>query len=314
MIDQSVLDVTGRIFDIQRFSIHDGPGIRTTVFLKGCPLSCVWCHNPESISPEKLLSFLPDKCIGCGYCFEVCPAGAHVMVDGVHVINRDKCQICGKCVEKCYAKALEIVGRGVTVAEVLADVLADKPFYETSDGGMTLSGGEPLYQPEFTMALLQAAKAEGLHCCLDTCGAVSFELLAATMPLVDLFLYDIKDISAEHHKANVGADNALILANIRKLHDAGARVRMRAPIIPGCNDRADNLEGIADLALSMENLEGVEIMPYHRLGMGKLDRFGLKGGVPHQPDSPSDEDVARWISVLTDKGVKVLNEIKRSSD
>ncbi len=189
--------MTGCIFDIQRCSVHDGPGIRTTVFLKGCPLHCLWCQNPESISVKKLMSFLPDKCIGCSYCFEVCPNKAHAMLDGRHVMYQNKCVACGLCSEKCYTGALELVGREVTVAEVLDEALRDRPFYDTSGGGITLSGGEPLLQPAFCEALLREARQARLHCCVETSGYCDDERLHRIAPYVDLFLYEWKETDSE---------------------------------------------------------------------------------------------------------------------
>ena len=257
--------IQGKIFDIQRFSINDGPGIRTTVFFKGCPLNCVWCHNPESISSTSVLSFLPDKCIGCGYCFKVCPHGAHLMIDGKHVIDRKKCDACGLCAKECYSGALELVGKIVTVEEVMATVMVDISFYQNSGGGLTVSGGEPLAQPEFCHVLLQKAKAEGLHCCCDTCGHAKWETFKKILNLVDLFLFDVKDTNPERHKINTGVDNKLIQANLQKLHDAGANIWIRIPLIPGWNDFEDNLAGLVEMFKKLPNIKAVEIMPYHNL-------------------------------------------------
>ena len=299
---------TGRIFEIQRFSIHDGPGIRTTVFLKACTLRCLWCHNPEGVAPEKLLSFLPDKCIACGYCFRTCSRLAHQMdAEAGHVLLREKCEVCGACTEQCYAGALEIVGRDVTVDDVLQEVLADEPFYETSGGGMTLSGGEPLMQIDFAEALLRAGKARGLHNVVETCGHVAYGRIRRVLPYVDLFLYDIKETDPKRHEEFTGAPNDLVLANLRKLHDTGATVLIRLPIVPGLNDRADHFQAVADLARSMPDLQGVEVMPYHRLGTSKLGRFGADPSAMPDVPSPDKETVAGWIAQLRDLGAPVLN-------
>jgi len=298
--------LSGRVFDIQRFSIHDGPGIRTTVFLKGCPLRCIWCHNPEGISPDVDLSFIPGNCIGCGYCFRTCPNGAHRMEGDRHVLDRSKCVKCGACTRECYAGALELVGRDMTVREVVDEVLRDKPFYETSDGGMTLSGGEPMMQIDFTEALLIAARENGLHCCVETCGCVEFSRFERVLPHVDLFLYDIKETDRQRHIEYTGAPNDRILSNVRKLHDLGARILLRLPVVPGLNDRDEHFEALAELARNMPRIEGAEIMPYHRLGVGKVERLGLSrdGLVDCAP--PDKETQAQWAARLEQLGVKVI--------
>lgn len=309
MPDNTATSTVGRIFDIQRFSIHDGPGIRTTVFMKGCPLRCVWCHNPEGISGEPLLSFLPNKCIGCGYCLRVCPEGAHRLDnDGTHVIDRARCTVCGKCTEECYAGALELVGREATVQEVLDEVLRDKPFYETSGGGMTLSGGEPLTQLEFTAALLEGGQRSDLHCAVETCGHVDFARFERILPDTDLFLYDIKETDPERHVEYTGVDNARILQNLRKLHDRGAAVLVRLPIIPGLNDRDDHFRALAKLAESLPGLEGFEVLPYHRLGTSKLERFGIEDDPLGDVEPPEKETVAGWVERLGELGMPVVNE------
>ncbi len=299
--------VVGRVFDIQRFSIHDGPGIRTTVFVKGCPMRCTWCHNPEGIGTESVLSFIPDRCIGCGYCHRVCPRGAHAMVDDVHVLDRGKCRACGTCAAECYAGALEIIGYEITAAEALAKVLRDRPFYETSAGGMTISGGEPLMQIDFTEALLTAAREEGLHCCLETCGYADWPRLERIADLVDLFFYDLKDMDDARHVEVTGLSNELILANLRRLHDRGAEIVLRLPIVPGCNDRDDHFSAVAALTRSMPKLRGVEIMPYHRLGEGKRERLGLPASTMGRT-SNSDELLPRWIERFRELGVEVVNQ------
>lgn len=294
--------VRGRIFDVQRFSIHDGPGIRTTVFMKGCPLRCPWCHNPESVFAESLLSFLAERCVGCGYCFRACRHGAHQMVEGVHRLDRMRCHVCGNCARECYAGAVELAGREATVAEVLDEVLCDRPFYETSGGGMTLSGGEPLQQIEFASALLRAAKGQGLHTCVETCGYAEFDCFEQIFHCTDLFLYDIKETDDVRHREQTGASNELILDNLRALHDRGANVHVRAPLIPGVNQRPDHLEALARIAASLPNLLGVEIMPYHRLGSGKRQRFGLPDNGP-SPAPPDRAAVAQWCSFLKTRGI-----------
>ena len=298
--------VTGRVFDIQRFSIHDGPGIRTTVFLKGCPLRCLWCHNPEGLESAPDISFMPDRCIACGECAKVCPKGGHRIEGGRHVMDRSECILCGACAEACAGGALEWIGRDATVAEVLATVLRDKPFYDNSGGGMTLSGGEPLMQPEFAEALLRAAREEGLNCCVETSGFAAHAVLRRVQPLVDLFFFDVKDTTDASHRRLTGVSNTVILANLRALHDDGARIVLRLPIVPNLNDREDHFQGVAALVKTLPRLEGVEIMPHHPLGNAKWERLGAGEG-RGIAESPDRETVAGWAARLAALGVTVMN-------
>ncbi len=265
----------GRIFDIQRCSLHDGPGIRTTVFLKGCPLRCLWCHNPESIFPERQLAYQGSLCTFCRRCADLCPQGVHHVQEREHQLHRDRCTFCGACVEACPARALEILGRQVSVEEVMQEVLRDRIFYETSGGGMTLSGGEPCLQPDFSLGLLQTAREEGLHTCLDTCGFCDYQTLSRLAGSADLVFYDIKETDSERHKQWTGVDNARILDNLRRLDAAGTVIRLRCPIIPGLNDREDHFQALAELAGSLSRCQGVELLGYHRLGQGKRERLGM---------------------------------------
>ncbi|MGQ9632522.1 MAG: glycyl-radical enzyme activating protein [bacterium] len=307
-------NVKGRIFDIQRFSIHDGPGIRTNVFMKGCPLRCLWCHNPESISPDPVLSFLPDRCIGCGYCFRVCPNEAHRMdPERGHTLDRGRCKVCGLCAKECYAGALELIGRDATVDEVIAEVLRDKSFYETSGGGMTLSGGEPMMQIDFAEAILKRAKEEELHCCVETCGFCNFSLFERIFDYVDLFIYDIKDIDESRHRDFTGVSNGPILRNVKALHDRKARILIRLPIIPGYNDRDDHFEGVAALFRGLPKIEGVEIIPYHRLGASKADRLGIDPKTRERSHPPDQKTVDVWIACLEELSVRVINRKSESS-
>lgn len=288
----------GLLFDLQKFSVHDGPGIRTTVFLKGCPLRCAWCHNPESQLPVPELSFIPAKCIGCGACLSACPRQAHQFRDGAHVLLRERCDRCGRCAARCPSQALETLGRETTVGEVLAEVLKDRAFYEASGGGLTLSGGEPLLQPEFTGALLAAAKEAGLHCCVETCGFADFARLDRIRPHVDLFLYDLKETDPERHRAFTGAPLEPILENLRRLHAAGARILLRLPVVPTLNARPGHFAAVRRLAGELPGLVGVEVMPYHRFGLGKRDRLGLPPDPLEALEEPSPETVRDWRVAL----------------
>lgn len=267
--------MTGMVFDIQKFSIHDGPGIRTTVFLKGCPLRCLWCHNPESQESGLEISLVPSKCIGCGYCFKACPLNCHVIAPhGERVFNHARCRRCGVCAEKCYAGAIELIGREMSVEQVMADVERDRPFYETSGGGMTLSGGEPLFQFDFTRALLQEAKRRELHTCVETCGFAPFEQIEQLMPFVDLFLYDYKETDPERHREYTGVPREVIVENLIRLDRLGAKIILRCPIVPGLNARDDHFAGIAALANRFDNIREIHLMPYHPLGKSKSERIG----------------------------------------
>jgi len=296
----------GIVFDIQRFSIHDGPGIRTTVFLKGCPLRCQWCHNPESLAPKPELSFVPALCIGCGYCVQHCPNGAHVLVDGTHRLRRELCRGCLQCIVGCYSGALEAVGREMTAEDVIAEVVRDRPFYEESGGGMTLSGGEPMLQFEFSRAVLAAARAKALHTCIETGGFAPEEQYRSILPFVDLFLYDFKESDPARHLAFTGQPNELILRNLRLLDAAGARIILRCPLIPGCNLRDDHLAAVARMSQELAHCEAVHVMGYHRLGQSKRARLGLAAGTAPETEGlglPEQELVAA-IEKLRARGAK----------
>lgn len=266
----------GLVFDIKKFAIHDGPGIRTTVFFKGCPLNCLWCHNPESQSKMPEISFVSDKCIGCGYCVAACPNQCHKLLDHKHFFNREDCVKCGKCAGKCYTEALEIIGKEMTISAIMDEVMKDTLFYETSGGGMTISGGEPMAQFAFTRTLLKAAKEKGLHICLDTCGFAPFDQYQQIIDSVDIFLYDLKETDPQKHKEFTGVPLSPILDNLKKLDEAGAKTILRCPLIPGLNDREDHLLKIAKIANSMKNLKEIYILPYHPLGISKNHMIGKK--------------------------------------
>ncbi|MFW6286758.1 MAG: glycyl-radical enzyme activating protein, partial [Candidatus Sumerlaeota bacterium] len=279
-----------------------------TVFLKGCPLHCLWCHNPESMRMQPQLSFLANKCIGCGACLRICPHSAHRMdEEGRHIIDREACTLCGQCAGECYAEALELVGKEMTVEEVMDQVGRDASYYETSGGGMTLSGGEPTLQVDFSEALLKASREEGFNNCVETCGQCEWSRLERLLPLTEWFLYDWKESDPDRHREYTGVDNVLIRENLEKLNQAGADIVLRCVMIPGLNDRDDHFDTIAELQTSLERVRGVELMPYHNLGESKLTRFDLDAAGRADSKSPEKETVEGWIQALRDRGATVLN-------
>lgn len=262
----------GILFNIQRFSIHDGPGIRTTVFLKGCPLRCPWCHNPEGLSPLPQISFNPDKCIGCGGC-AVCPGGCH-QFDPAHRFSRENCLACGKCAAVCPTGALEVAGKRMTVDEVMERLLRDRPFYEESGGGVTLSGGEPLAQPEFALALAERIRGEKLHLCVETSGGGPREALLALAGLTNLLLFDYKCAFPLYQRI-VGYDGEVIRQNLLAA-DRVTDIRLRCPVIPGVNDNPSHFSSLAETANLLTRCVGIDLQPYHSLGLSKRRRYGME--------------------------------------
>ena len=265
--------VLGRIFNVQRFSLHDGPGIRTTVFLKGCPLRCEWCHNPEGISPEPEVVIVANRCIACGACVTACPQGL-ADVRGGFSGDRADCAACGACVEACPSEARQIAGRDVTVRGLLEEVLRDRIFFDDSDGGVTFSGGEPLLQVRFLEAMLQACRHEGIHAAVDTSGLAPLKHLLRIAALTDLVLYDVKLVDEGRHRRHTGVSNATILANLEALSRVHDTIWLRVPVIPGVNDDPENLAATAALAARLPSVRRVTLLPYHRLGTDKLRRLG----------------------------------------
>lgn len=262
------------IFDIQRASLHDGPGIRTTVFLKGCPLDCFWCHNPEAIGAKRQLFFHFDKCTLSGDCATVCPENVHQFADDLHTINYDKCTLCGKCVEACNSGALKIIGREMTVDEVMVEVMADFDFYKNSGGGITLSGGEPLFHYSFAKAILKRSKELNVNTCVETSGFVSPFKFKQLLPFIDVLLFDYKITGSEEHEKYTGVPNQVILENLKAAYRYGTSIYLRCPIIPGINDTDIHFEAIAALGEKYPKLKAIEILPYHDMGNSKRISIG----------------------------------------
>ena len=274
--------MNGRIFDIQRFSVHDGPGIRTTVFMKGCPLRCKWCHNPEGLSPDPQLQFFEEKCIGCNEC---------------------KSRTHPSDAERCPAGALSVCGRTVDEYEILTEIKKDRIFY-AREGGVTFSGGECLLQADFVTSALRLAKEIGIHTAIDTSGCVRWEDIQKTLEYCDLYLYDVKCMDGNLHKEYTGVDNALILDNLKKLSSAGKSIWIRIPVIPDFNDNVSEIERIAELVASLSSVEQVTLMPYHTLGASKYKTLGMD--YPYDESKRiSNESLLEFRRIFLNKGLTV---------
>jgi pyruvate formate lyase activating enzyme len=308
--------ITGLIFDIQRFSIHDGPGIRTTIFFKGCSLRCFWCHNPEGVNAEKQIQYQPNRCIQCGACFASCPEGAHQFIDGVHEYDRSLCKSCGACIEVCYSDALQRIGREVTVTEVMSEVLADRVFYETSGGGVTLSGGEPALQNEFAYVVLAACKKEGLHAAIETAGNVPWFMLENLVPVTDLFMMDLKIMDPIRHKQVTGVTNSRILENASRLAGLGKNLLFRTPIVPTVNDTQEDIQEIANFIRSLSSNPTIrgdanpyirwELLPFHRLAADKYRGLGMEYRAENLT-VPTQMQMSKLASIAKSSGVPVLS-------
>ena len=290
------------IFDVQRYSIHDGPGIRTLVFFKGCPLRCKWCQNPESLDREKEIAFFAAKCIGCGECANVCPKEA-IIFEGSQRIDRDLCDRCGKCTEICYAEALTMVGKEHDVRSLLDVVERDRPFYEQSGGGVTVSGGEPTLQFDFLLDFLQAAKDAGLNTVIETCGAFAWSKFKTLLPYLDIIYFDLKLIDENEHKRLTRTGNKRILANARKLVEADHKLVFRVPLVPTMTATDKNISDIIDFLTGLKQKE-VHLLPYHKMGESKLERVDSSlNALGLEP--LSDEEIAKIRERFESAGLKV---------
>ncbi|CAM2758776.1 trans-4-hydroxy-L-proline dehydratase activase [Hathewaya histolytica] len=262
----------GIVFNIQKYSVHDGPGIRTTVFLKGCPLNCWWCHNPESQKLREQLMYFDNKCVACGSCVKWCKEEALSLNDGKISIDESKCTLCGRCTDVCLKGALEIAGKEVDINELMKEIKKDEIFYDQSKGGVTFSGGEPLVQIDFLESMLKACKEAEIHTTVDTCAHASWDSFERIIDYTDLFLVDLKHINSSEHKKYTGVGNELILENIKKLSELRKNLFIRIPIMPGINDSKETLEDTVKFLKNI-NMIQVNLLPYHRIGMDKYRRL-----------------------------------------
>jgi pyruvate formate lyase activating enzyme len=303
--DQDEARSSGWVFNIQRYCVHDGPGIRTTVFLKGCPLHCAWCDNPESQPLQPQIVFWEDRCLHFNTCLTICPRSAVIgELNGKRRIDPERCDFCGLCIEECYAGALEQVGKQMTAGEVLDRVEADRPFYDESGGGMTLSGGEPLMQPQFTAELLKGARERGMRTAIETSGHASWQTWERLLPFLDLILYDLKEVDPARHKRFTGVPNRLILENIRRLATTGKALIVRRPVIRGYNDTPESIHALGKFVHELRTIQEIDLLPYHRLGESKYKRLGVDYALGDVPTMKNDE-VNDSREILQSYGLKV---------
>lgn len=310
--------MNGIITDVQRFSVHDGPGIRTTVFLKGCNMHCGWCHNPETILPRPELQVTAGNCIACGACLKACPRGAHAEADGQRRFDRQLCVACGRCAQGCYAEALKVVGRPVTAEQVLAEVLEDQPFYSQSagavkfrgramPGGVTLSGGEPLFQREFCVEVLRLCRQAGVHTAIETNMAWPWEDVESVLPYVDLLMADIKVMDPRLHAEWTGVPNCRVLENVQRLAGQDLPLIVRTPVIPNVNDCSKEIGRIAEFIAGLPNLLYYELLPYHPLGLSKYASLGQESRIPEGRQLNRDK-VSYLAMVARERGIEVRPE------
>ena len=299
--EQSGVERKARIFNLQKYNMYDGPGVRSMAFLKGCPLRCKWCSNPESQLRGHEVMFKRANCVDCGACVAVCPVGVHKMVDGKHVVDRDvQCIGCRRCEKACMYHALDVMGEDRSIDDIMDFLDEDADFYRMSGGGITLSGGEVLAQPEATLSILMAAKAHGYHTAIETCGYAPTPTIMRVAQYVDLFLFDIKQMDPVKHKFWTGVNNEQILCNVKELLENGYNVRVRMPLLKGVNDSKEEIDAVIAYFKPyryQKNFDGVDLLPYHKLGVGKYASLGRDYEIKDDP-SLSDDDLNRiegWI-------------------
>ena len=295
--------IYGKIFDIKRFAVHDGKGIRTTVFLKGCPLKCVWCHNPEGISPRPTLAYTKEKCISCGECAAVCKANAHYMTKGGHELNLSACTLCGKCERVCLGGAIKLYGKNMTVDETAVIVLEDKCFYDVSGGGVTLSGGECLMQSEFCLEIMKVLKANGVSCCVDTSGCVPRENIEMVIDNTEMFLYDIKFIDENLHRKYTGKSNKIILDNLLYINKIGVPTEIRIPVIPTVN--CGEAEKISEFLTDLRCITAVRLLRYNNLAGSKYLRCAMKNTMPNVAP-PTDDEIKKFAEPFIKRKIKII--------
>ncbi|WP_291636669.1 trans-4-hydroxy-L-proline dehydratase activase [Clostridium sp.] len=291
------------ITNIQKYSVHDGPGIRTTIFFKGCPLNCLWCHNPETQNPNTEIMFFKERCTLCGSCLKRCPQKAIEFVERYPIINESKCTLCGKCSDFCPSNARELVGEEITVKDLMKEILKDEAFYDESNGGVTFSGGEPLVYVEYLNNVLQACKGRGIHTTIDTSGYASWEQFEKIVDKVDLFLFDIKHMNNEKHLKYTGVENVIVLDNLKKLSESGSNIYIRMPIIAGVNDDDENIDLAIDF-ISKLNIIHVNLLPYHKIGMDKYKRLNMEYKLTGL-EKPSDLVINKIAEKFKKAGIKI---------
>ncbi len=297
---------SGLIFDIKRYSINDGPGIRVTVFFKGCNLNCAWCHNPESISHRVQKLYSENRCIGCSTCVEYCPENACYLTPNGIVTDPDKCTVCGKCAEVCPTTASEISGRIETTENILKIIQKETVFMDSSEGGVTFSGGEPLLQPKFLFELLDECGRKGIHRAVDTAGLVKTELIMEAAEKTDLFLYDLKMMDSGLHKKWTGVDNEIILKNLKLLSEKGSEINIRIPLIAGVNDDGKNIEETASFVKSLAGRpKKINILPYHNIAQQKYKKLGKEFNSQNL-EEPNKENIRNIVSFFNSCGIEAL--------